>query len=305
MRAMPRVDGDLAARLHRTARAERWAVPVEAFAAALERSAAHGAATDDAGLVRYLEGLHLDDLALACGCLAGDEAAWEHVVREYRPALYRAAEAIDRTGGGRELADSLYAELYGVRGKAGAGTPLLRYFHGRSTLGTWLRTVLAQRHVDARRAARRLDPLPEDDDAGSGVAGGRFSRAVPTMPARDERRCVRLIRDSLTAALGRLPSRDRLRLGWYYAHQMTLAQIGRLLGEHEATVSRHLARSRTALRGEVEAAMAQAGLAPAAVDECFKTVAADPRDLDLAALLPDAPDRKDGAPARSTTRGPS
>jgi RNA polymerase sigma-70 factor (ECF subfamily) len=302
---MPRVDGALAARLHRTARAERWGVPVDAFAEALERSASQCPALDGAGLARYLEGLHLDDLALACGCLAGHEAAWEHVVETYRPALYRAAAAIDRTGGGRELADSLYAELYGVRGKAGTGTPLLRYFHGRSTLGTWLRTILAQRHVDALRAARRLDPLPDDDEAGGGVAGAAPGTSVSPMPARDERRCARLIREGLTAALGRLASRDRLRLGWYYAHEMTLAQIGRLLGEHEATVSRHLARTRTILRGEVEAAMREAGLAPAAVDECFKAAAADPGELDLAALLPDETDRKDGALARSTTRGPS
>ena len=55
----------------------------------------------------------------------------------------------------RELADSLYAELYGLNGAGGArGRALLDYFHGRSKLATWLRTVLAQRHVDALRAAQ-------------------------------------------------------------------------------------------------------------------------------------------------------
>jgi RNA polymerase sigma-70 factor (ECF subfamily) len=305
---MPRVDAALAARLHRSARADRWDVTVAAFAEALERSAGQCPAGDAAALARYLDALHLEDLALACACLAGNAAAWDHVVAEYRPALYRAGEAIDRTGGGRELADSLWAELYGVRGKDGSGTPLFRYFHGRSALGTWLRTILAQRHVDALRARRRLDPLPDDDPGDNGLplaAASGGNTAPPGVIATDRQRFVRLIRMALTAALGRLPSRDRLRLGWYYAQEMTLARIGRLLGEHEATVSRHLARTRTALRLDVEASLRDAGLAPAAIDECFAAVAADPGDLDLAALLPDEAARKASPPARSTTRGPA
>ena len=51
----------------------------------------------------------------------------------------------------------------------------------------------------------------------------------------------------------RLSDRDRLRLAWYYQQGMTLAQIGRLCHEHEATVSRHLSRTRKALRVDVEA----------------------------------------------------
>ena len=66
----------------------------------------------------------------------------------------------------------LYADLYGI---AGAGTAaerrsLFRYFHGRSSLATWLRAVLAQRHVDALRARRRIESLPEEEDAIPAVA---------------------------------------------------------------------------------------------------------------------------------------
>ena len=41
-----------------------------------------------------------------------------------------------------ELADSLFAELYGLSAEKRGS--LLRYFHGRSSLKTWLRAVLAQ-----------------------------------------------------------------------------------------------------------------------------------------------------------------
>ena len=51
-----------------------------------------------------------------------------------------------------------------------------------------------------------------------------------------------------------LPPRERLRLGCYYAEGLTLAQTGRLLGEHESSVSRQLARTRKTIRREIEKA---------------------------------------------------
>ena len=54
---------------------------------------------------------HEKDLELARACERGDEAAWDRFLAEYRPILYRSADAIDPSGGAREVADSLYAEL--------------------------------------------------------------------------------------------------------------------------------------------------------------------------------------------------
>src|SRR5438093_688088 len=102
------------------------------------------------------------DLELAARCAAGDAAAWERFIVEYRPVLYRADDALDRSGGARQLADSLYAELYGV-GDGGERRSLFQYFHGRSSLATWLRAVLAQRYVDRLRLQKRLQPLPDED----------------------------------------------------------------------------------------------------------------------------------------------
>ena len=108
---------------------------------------------------------HSADLDLARLCADGDEHAWERFVREYRPLLYRAADALDRTHGAREIADSLYAELYGVNGKTGTRQSLFRYYEGRSSLATWLRAVLAQRYVDRLRTQRRVEPLPDEGPA--------------------------------------------------------------------------------------------------------------------------------------------
>ena len=278
----PQIDDALVGRLFRRARAERWDLPRGLFAAALEASASRAFAEKAPGsreLDRYLQSLHLEDLAVACACAAGNEAAWEHFVGEQRPLLYRAADAIDPSGGARELADSLYADLYGLQDRGGTRQSLFRYFHGRSSLAIWLRAVLAQRHVDRLRAERRLESLP-DEQSSAAIA----SRPEPADP--DRPRYVALIEGALGRALSRLDALDRLRLGCYYAQDLTLAQIGRLLGEHEATVSRHLARSRRAIREDIEHQLrVEAGLSDVQIAECFECVIDDAGPIDLGEML--------------------
>jgi RNA polymerase sigma factor (sigma-70 family) len=286
----------LVARLHRQADAGRWRVSPEAFAACLQTAAAKAFAdrtpsSDE--LERFVEGLHLADLALACGCAAGTDDAWEHVVREYRPALYRAADALDPAGGARELADDLYAELYGMRERDGERRSLFRYFHGRSSLATWLRAILSQRYVDRLRAARRTEPLPDDESPSA-------------LPARNQvldphrSRVTEFLRATLSRVIAALAPRDRLRLSCYYAQSLTLAQIGRLLGEHEATVSRHLTRTRREIRQRVEQHLRDvAHFSQADIAECFAAVVDDAGALDVSQLLGTADVRKSVAAERS------
>src|SRR5262245_5812689 len=157
-----RLDEALANELHEKSSARRWGVPREDFARALEASASATFRDSPASardLEQYVRSLRLDDLALACACAAGRDAAWDHFVLEYRPILYRAADAIDPAGGARELADALYADLFGVEERDAERLSLFRYFHGRSSLATWLRAVLARRHVDRLRERARSVPI--------------------------------------------------------------------------------------------------------------------------------------------------
>ena len=105
---------------------------------------------------------HEKDLELARACERGDETAWNRFIGEYRPILYRSADAIDPSGGAREVADSLYAELYGLKESEGKRKSLFAYFQGRSSLATWLRAILAQRYVDRIRGTRRLEDLADE-----------------------------------------------------------------------------------------------------------------------------------------------
>jgi RNA polymerase sigma-70 factor (ECF subfamily) len=179
------------------------------------------------------------------------------------------------------VADSLYGELYGLDERDGTRRSLLDYFHGRSSLAGWLRAVVAQRLVDRARAARRLEPLPEDDASMPAAPGSPESEPDP-----DRRRYLELVRRALGEAITGLEPRDRLRLSLYYAQDMTLARIGRALGESEATASRKLERTRSAIRTAVERRLRETDrLTDAQVELCFEHARTDPA-FDLARALP-------------------
>ena len=237
--------------------AARWGLTRARFAQALERSVQHrfGSAKPSAAEVAaYLESLHADDLALGCACSDGNEQAWEHFVAKYRQDLYAAARAIIGApvdeARARELADSIYAELYGLEQRDARRRSLFEYFDGRSKLSTWLRAVLAQRHIDALRAGQRFESLEEKEES---AALPSRAADVPADPNRT--RYLALLETALLEALAALGPRDRLRLAYYYVQELTLAQIGRILGEHEATASRHLDRTRRDLRQQIERAL--------------------------------------------------
>jgi RNA polymerase sigma-70 factor, ECF subfamily len=261
--------------LQKGAAPAEWNLSAERFQVALERSVAHRfgstpsgappgpssaasshASPDSRALQAYLDSLHAADLALACACGEGDAAAWDFFMAQYRPELYRAGRAIAGESTGRELADSLYAELYGLREVDGRRKSLFDYFLGRSKLSTWLHAILAQRHVDGIRRSRRTEPL-EEGEAGDRAYSAQQREQAPGSPDPERNRYLAILQAVLTVALDALEPRDRLRLAYYYVEGLTLAEIGRLVGEHEATVSRKLERTRREIRKRVEGALRQ------------------------------------------------
>lgn len=249
--------GELIRSLYQQTRAPEWGLALPQFAAALERSVRKrfaGACSAEC-FEEYLNTLYVEDLALGCACMQGSESAWEFFVKEYRAYLRASAGAIakgSRTGtDAGELADALFAELFGlVDGKRGERS-LFRYFHGRSSLKTWLRAILAQRHVDQIRESRRWESMDGND--GGGKRTSREPLAVGS-PEPDPHRAkyIGMFISALNTCMASLEKQDRLRVEMYYARQMKLAAIGRRLGEHESSVSRNLERVRRELRTAVE-----------------------------------------------------
>lgn len=276
--------------------AERWGLTRAQFAAGLERSVAKRFSEREScsaeRFEEYLATLHLEDLALACACIEGSEAAWEAFVSEYRGYLRASAAAIttnSRAGtDARELADSLFAELYGLAdGKRGEQS-LFRYFHGRSSLKTWLRTILAQRHIDRLREGKRWVEL-EGEDGNGDVKGARPGHGKSASPLGDPHRekYLNAFVAALDVCLRGLRKQDRTRLELYYARQMTLAEIGKKLGEHESSVSRNLERARNELRTAVDEHLRTAAKFSEAECALCLQYAAEDVPIDLRKLFPE------------------
>jgi RNA polymerase sigma-70 factor len=254
------------------------------MAEAAFRGALKSGAIENDSVEAYIDALHAEDLALALACKGGDARAWEHFISSLRPALYSAARAI--TGDdirGRELADSLWADLYGLEVRDGRRRSILEYFHGRSSILTWMRAILAQRHVDYIRSQSRTQPL--DDGAEDPRLDLSSNHNDPHEPERA--RYVQMLGLALEIALKALAPRDRMRMAYYYRHQLSLKEIGRLMGEHESSVSRKLARTRDDLKSEIERRLREIELlSQDQIRLCYDFAAGD-LQLDLARALPD------------------
>lgn len=235
-----------------------WGVTAAQFQSLLERSAAQrfSSVSPDARTVEtFAESLHCRDLALASACAAGNSSAWDFFVNNYRPELYRAARSIAGDSAGREIADSMYADLYGLRGSpTSERRSPFEYFLGRSKLSTWLHAVLSRKHIDEIRRTRKTESLDDPPPGDSGSPARIELAAQPSSADQDpdRERYLALLQSVLAGVLAALPGRDRLRLAYYYVDELTLAQIGKILGEHEATVSRKIERTRGEVRDQVD-----------------------------------------------------
>jgi len=227
----------------------QWKIPENSVRETLERSVASwGGLARSESVEVYLDSLRAEDLALAIACRAGIAAAWETFIEKYRPILYAAARAICREEMvAREIADSMWAELYGVNARGEQRRSLLAYFHGRSSLATWLRAIIAQRHIDSVRGSKRFAPLDYTESHDS-----RASQESVDPPEPGHWRMMEIFAAVLSAAIAALAGKDRVRLGYYYRDELTLREVARAMDEHESTVSRKLERTRRELRRSVE-----------------------------------------------------
>jgi RNA polymerase sigma-70 factor (ECF subfamily) len=218
----------------------------------------------------FFRSLKLADLVLAQACAEGSERAWERLLALYRQPLVRAAIAI--TGSdtlGRELADQLYAELYGLTTRDGERRCPLASYRGRGSLIGWLRTTLAQRHVDHHRRSHREHPIDDSAEIEAPAAAATPDDPPAGLPTLER---------AIAAALTRREPEERFLLAAYYLDQRTLMQIAQVLGVHEATVSRKLKRVCEDLRKQIIKNLQGFGLSRRAAEEAL---GADPRDLDL------------------------
>jgi RNA polymerase sigma-70 factor (ECF subfamily) len=263
---------DLLAELHGKGGCEEIGLSHESFAEILCDVAAKylPAENTEAEARTFLLTLRVDELALARACAAGSNPAWEIFLTRYREKLYLSALRIAREdSAARDLADGLYAELYGTSTRDGERVSKLASFTGRGSLEGWLRTVLAQEFVNRYRRTKRLVSLEEESEDGVQLA------APEPEPVRsaDSR-----LESATDLALASLESEDRMVLAAYYLDGRTLAEIARMLGVHESTISRKVDKLAKSLRKKILAGLMQQGMSRRQAEEALEV---DVRDLQV------------------------
>jgi RNA polymerase sigma-70 factor (ECF subfamily) len=125
---------------------------------------------------------------------------------------------------------------------------------------------LAQRHVDHYRRTRHEEPI-EDLDAPA-------LDPPPQTPARELSRLEQAIEQAVSGC----EEEERYLLAAYYLDGQTLLAIARVLGVHEATVSRKLRRAADRIRKQILRNLQRNGMSRRAAEEAMD---ADPRDLEV------------------------
>ena len=211
--------------------------------------------------------LQLQDLALASACALGTNIAWQAFIDRFRDFLERTAIGITGSSSlGKDLADSLYSELFGMSESGGERRSPLASYSGRGSLAGWLRTTLAQRYVNHHRQTARLTPLEAQDFP------------APAPPSEVSPVVTSKLSEAVTRTMGELGAEDRFLISAYFLDKRTLREISYLLQVHEATVSRRLKRLTEGLHKRLLKHLQACGMSRRAADEALGT---DPRDLDL------------------------
>jgi RNA polymerase sigma-70 factor (ECF subfamily) len=170
-----------------------------------------------------------------------------------RAELERTFETMARTAGARAL--GIAAALLGSR--AGAEDAVqesferayrsLSSFRGEARMETWfLRIVINTAYRHARRG-RWFKKKTRPDSAGSG-GPDRISRE----PTPEQQSGAAQIRRRLTAAIGKLPRRQRTAFVLRYVEEMSTAETADLMECAPGTVKASLYKAVTRLRGQLK-----------------------------------------------------
>ena len=208
----------------------------------------------------FIDSLQADDLCLIVACEQSNESAWADLVSRFSVTVRSAARsASSNEEGAEDLAQSIWAELHGLRIREdGRPSGKLAYYSGRGSLAGWLRAVVAQLAIDQHRKISRLVQTEEDSDFDRIISQGHEENdwTAHTVVSPEVELSRRAAGTEMETALGRsiekLSAEDRLLVKLYYFDGLRLKEAGAVLGVHEATASRRLTKVHSELRRAVE-----------------------------------------------------
>ncbi len=220
--------------------------------------------------------LRLDDLYLSTACAAGDAAAWEECGSCYFKFIRDFARRFLPDAAARDLADQVIADLWNA-GK-------MRLFEGRSSLKTWLGTLVA--HSALNRLSGKAPPVSLD------VRGTAMAKDPSVLLRPEAAQSAELLSALVKNALRELPAEERLLLQLYYEQGLTLEEMEVAMRVSKATLSRRLQRLRARLKQAVDRAARESyGMAADALRDGVDLARLE---LDLEQVLGGTPTGKSG-----------
>ena len=171
----------------------------------------------------------IDDKALTAAARAGDQVAFESLVRRHGPALYRYAR---RMTGDTDAVNDIVQETFVAAWRQIAN------FRAESSVRTWLFAICARKVVDSHRVKKAI---PIDDrliePASSDRGSDPFAAASNTA-----------FLEAMELALGELPPRQRAVWLLREVEQLTFPQIATILNLSPDGARGHHHRARTTLQ---------------------------------------------------------
>lgn len=173
---------------------------------------------------------------------AGDEAAFEELVRRHQSMVERlAARMLPDVRDREEVCQDVFLRVFRRIGE----------FRGESRLATWINTIAYRTCLNLLEG--RDDPVPGSQlgpDQDSRPFADRIEADGPSPAERAERSEVR---DVIERAIAGLRPEYRAAITMYHLEEMPVVEIAEAMGLPEGTVKSHLYRARRRLKDRLMA----------------------------------------------------
>jgi RNA polymerase sigma factor (sigma-70 family) len=213
-----------------------FVVPPETFQKHTERAIEIFAAKSGGSVTwsSFLDGLYALDWTVCCGCLEGQERAWETLfaartgrndcllvdaLRARACRLYPRDEEKQETAVAEFWSHLIVSETNSL--------PVLYRYDGQRPLAPWLIRVFQNWHLSKLRQHSGVISLPDDD----------IALPIPSA-GKEESRWHESFISAAREWLGKLDDGERLLLGLRWRYKMSQRDVATLLGVHEGTISR-------------------------------------------------------------------
>jgi len=228
--------------------------------------------------VRFVAGLHADDLCLAAACAHNSPTAWSQLAAIYDKHIEEVSHAVCSTHQeARELASTVLAHLF-FRDREGHCR--IASYEGRCSLRTWLSTIIKHRAINQRQLkSNEAEPLESLLGIPNPTALGALDAVL------FQSKYGEAITDSFKWAAGQLSERERLVLALRFEDEMRAADIAKMLHVHPAQITRTVKQAELKFHQAVLTRLtAHHGLSEPAIEECIGQILKN-GETSIAALL--------------------